>query len=113
MQKKYDFEAQLFMYLLRLKEEKNKKYSSQECEYDIVYKFDNELELKNYFINNGCMNANNDSFLDIFKFKTTKKGTVIAFKGLCDYAITRTMQSNLNIIDNEIQENKSKTRVLK
>ena len=47
--RKIDIEAILFMYILHLKEEKKKKYSSEECEKNIVYLFDNYDEFKSYF----------------------------------------------------------------
>ena len=93
MKKNLDIEAWLFMYVLKLKEEKNKEYSVDECDSQIAYKFEDYEDFRNYFINNGCIQAYDDEFLSICKMKTTKKGTIIALKGLCDYAITKSMQS--------------------
>lgn len=87
-QKKIDIEAELFVILLGLKEEKNKTFSFNDCDRNIVYLFENVEEYKNYFVLNGFVNINDD-ILKICKMKTTKKGTVIALKGLCDYAIRR------------------------
>lgn len=86
--RKIDIEAILFMYVLHLKEEKNKKYSSHECEKNVVYLFDNYDEYKNYFEVNGFPEIR-DSLLDICTMKVTKKGTIIALKGLCDYTIRK------------------------
>lgn len=113
MQKKFDIEAQLFMYILRLKEEKNKEYSIDECNHHIAYKFEDYEEFRNYFINNGCTRAYYDDFLSVCKMKTTKKGSIIALKGLCDYAITRSMESSSEFDICDKLEGKSKSRVLK
>lgn len=84
--KNIDIEAKLFMYLLHLKEEKNKEYSIEECEKNIAYLFDNYDEFKNYFLQNGFIDICDD-LLDLCRMKTTKKGTIIALKRLCDYTI--------------------------
>lgn len=83
---KVDIEANLFMYLLHLKEEKNKEYSFEECEKNIAYLFDDFGEYKNYFLQNGFTDVRDD-LLDLCIMKRTKKGTIIALKGLCDYTI--------------------------
>ena len=113
MQRKFDIEAQLFMHILKLKEEKNKEYSLDECDYHTVYKFEGYEDFRNYFINNGCTLAYDDEFLSFCKVKTTKKGSIIALKGLCDYAIARSMQFNskLDCCDKIVE--KSKSMVLK
>lgn len=87
-EKKIDVEAKIFMALLHLKEEKNKKYSIEECEINIVYLFDNYDEFKSYFELNGFTDINKD-LIELCRMKTTKKGTIIALKGLCDHAIRK------------------------
>ena len=84
--KKIDIEAKLFIYLLKLKEEKNKKYSFEECKVNVAYVFDNYNEFKSYFQLNGFPDINKD-LLELCRMKTTKKGTIIALKKLCDYTI--------------------------
>lgn len=84
--KRMDIEAKMFMYLLHLKEEKNKEYSVEECEKNIAYLFDDYCEFKNYFLQNGFTDIRDD-LLDLCIMKTTKKGTIISLKGLCDYTI--------------------------
>ena len=86
--KERDIDAELFLSILHLKEEKNKVYSCEECEKNVVYLFDNYDEFKNYFLQNGFTNMH-DVLLDLCRIKTTKKGTIIALKGLCDYTITK------------------------
>ena len=67
-----DIEAKLFMFILRLKEEKNKKYSIDECDEHIVYLFDSYEELKSYFIKNG-INDINSELLDLCIMKKQNK----------------------------------------
>ena len=83
---KIDIEARIFINVLHLKEEKNKEYSIEECEKNIVYLFDNFDEFRSYFETN-CFHDINQDLLKICRMKTTKNGTIIALKGLCDYAI--------------------------
>lgn len=83
---KIDIEAKLFMNAIHLKEEKNKEYSIEECEKNTVYLFDNFDEFRSYFETN-CFYDINQDLLKICRMKTTKNGTIIALKGLCDYAI--------------------------
>lgn len=110
MPKKFDIEAQLFMFILRLKEEKNKEYSIGECDRHIAYVFEDYEEFRNYFINNGCTRAYDDDFLSLCRMKTTRKGSIIALKGLCDYAITRSMKSSSEFDICDMPEEKSKSR---
>ena len=83
---KIDIETMFFIRLLKLKEAKIKKYSSVESKYNVVYLFDNEEDYKYYFIDNGFDDVSK-TILNAAIMKTTKKGTIIALKGLCDYAI--------------------------
>ena len=85
---KKDIEAKIFMALLHLKEEKLKKYSVEECQTNIVYLFDNYDEFKSYFKVNGFPDISED-LLETCRMKTTRKGTIIALKELCDYAIRK------------------------
>ena len=110
MQKKFDIEEQLFINISSLKEEKNKKYSIGECDPHIAYKFEDYEEFRKYFINNGCTRAYDDDFLSVCKMKTTRKGSIIALKGLCDYAITRSMESSSEFDICDKSEEKSKSR---
>ena len=85
MKNKLDIEAKLYIWLLHLKEE-NKIYTSGEISNDKVYVFNNYKEYRQYFINNGYINID-DEILKICNMKTTKKGTIICLKKLCDYVI--------------------------
>lgn len=99
---KIDIEARLFMFVLHLKEEKNKKYSNDECEKNIAYLFDNYEEFKFYFEANGFPTIS-ENLLETCRMKTTRKGTIIALKGLCDYAIRK---HDLMHMDSSIEEKK-------
>lgn len=101
-QKKIDIEARIFMNLLHLKEEENKKYSIEECEKNIAYLLDSYEEFKFYFQINGFPDINED-LLETCRMKTTRKGTIIALKVLCDYVIRK---HNLMYIDSLTEERK-------
>ena len=47
---KVDMGAKLIMFILNLKEEKNKQYSHEECATNIAYLFKDYSEFKNYKI---------------------------------------------------------------
>ena len=83
-----DIEARVFMFILCLKEEKNKKYSINECDKNIAYLFKSYDELKSYFIKNGVVDINKE-ILDLCIIKKTKRGTIISLKGLCDHVIKK------------------------
>ena len=101
---KIDIETMFFIRLLKLKEAKIKKYSSVESKYNVVYLFDNEEDYKYYFIDNGFDDVSK-TILNAAIMKTTKKGTIIALKGLCDYAITRHREINSKLNNCEIKLN--------
>jgi len=84
--KKFDIEAKIYMYVLNLKEEKNKKYTNEISDTHMVYLFDDYDELKYYFETNGFPDISED-LLKICIMKTTKKGTIISLKELWDYPI--------------------------
>lgn len=102
---KIDIEAKLFMNALHLKEEKNKEYSIEECEKNIVYLFDNYDEFKSYFELNGFADIDKD-LLELCRMKTTKKGTIIALKVLCDHAIRKhnSIYQDANVSSKEKQK---------
>ena len=96
--KKLDLEAKLFMYILKLKEEKEKNYSTDECEHNIAYVFENYKSFEDYFINNGVEPAYSYGICDLCMMKRTKKGSIIALKGLCDYSISKLNQKGVQEI---------------
>ena len=74
---KIDIEAKLFMFILKLKEEKNKQYSIEECDLKITYLFENYDEFRRYFLENGLVDMSDD-FFNLCIMKKTRKGTIIA-----------------------------------
>lgn len=87
--KNLDIRAKLFINLLHLKVEEEKKYSHEECELDIVYVFNNYDEFKCYFIENGIDDEIDNKILDLCIMMTTRRGIIIAMKRLCDDLIRK------------------------
>lgn len=82
-----DLEAKAFMFLLRLEEETKKQYTDYETTpLKSVYVFPNNEKFKQYFVENGVDDISDD-VLSLCKIKTTKKGSIIAMKKLCDRTI--------------------------
>lgn len=104
-----DIGAKIFMLILHLKEETNKEYSFAECEKNIAYVFSNYDEFKYYFIQNGFDNISDD-LLRLCVLKTTKKGTIITLKALCDHTI-KTYKMNRQLTQEEIDEIHSKGKI--
>lgn len=97
---KVDMGAKLIMFILNLKEEKNKQYSHEECAINITYLFENYDEFKKYFLENGLVDVSDD-FLNICIMQTTRKGSIIALKRLCDYAIREYKLKKSNTISSK------------
>ena len=102
MAKKRDLTAELLIRRLRVKVEENKQYSAEDCYPWIVYVFENEEEYENYFISNGAPIAVNEEILSLCKLTSTRKGTVIAYKVLCDRAIKTSLKGNKTIQEIEM-----------
>ena len=105
--KKLDVEALTFLFILNMKEEKNKKYSkSENCDEHKAYVFNDYEEFKDYFINNGIISIYDDSLLQLCIMKQTKKGTIISMKKLCDHTIEKCAQTRLNNAIKELTQEK-------
>jgi hypothetical protein len=50
-------------------------------------------DFRNYFISNGVDNVD-DEILELCKIKTSRKGHIVAFKGLCDHYISAYKEKN-------------------
>ena len=83
----FDLEVLLSKYLFRLKEQEKKEYNQEECKKNVVYVFEDMNDFRNYFISNGIDNVD-DEILELCKIKISKKGHIVAFKGLCDHYIS-------------------------
>ena len=97
----FDLEAKMFMLLFHLKEEKNKLYTGLDCNKNIVYVFDNLVDFKLYFVQNG-INITKE-LLEICKIKETKNGSIIALKNLCDYVIKKCKTKHVLSFEQEIK----------
>ena len=84
--KKFDMEVSLYKYLLHLKEEELKKYDKNEAQKDVIYVFNNYDDFRYYFVSYGV--DVDEEILNLCKIKTTMRGKIVAFKGLCDHYIT-------------------------
>lgn len=100
--KKVDIEAKLFMFLLNLREEKEKKYSFVEGKNNIAYIFKSYDEFKSYFLENGVKDVSSE-VLEMCRMITTKNGTIIALKKLCDHTIKQ-YKMRKNLTQKEIDE---------
>ena len=100
-----DIEAKIYLFINGLYETKNKEYSNSDCSYNLAYIFNSFEEYKSYFTNNGYKNIDN-YILNICSIKITKKGSVIALKGLCDYVISK----NQSFSDNTIIHNNNEIK---
>lgn len=109
VEKVHDIEAKLFMLILHLKEETNREYSLLNVKKNIAYVFSNYNEFKYYFIQNGFDNISDD-LLKLCIMKTTKKGTIIALKALCDHTI-KMYKMNRQLTQEEIDEIHSKGKI--
>jgi len=84
----FDINVEIIKSIFQLKEEKNIKYTLEDCSDNKIYVFNNYDEFKNYFISNNILDVSDD-IIKLCIFGTTKKGKVIALKKLCDYIITK------------------------
>ena len=96
MRSKFDLDVLFLTCMLNLKEEKLKQYSTDKCDEHTVYVFSVYDEYKGYFISNNYQDVSDEILLQC-KMLTTKKGSIIAIKGLCDYAIEEHNKTNGNI----------------
>ena len=79
-----DLHAFLYMSLLKLKKAK----SLFDSDINSVYMFSGNDEYIKYFVDRGCGDIS-EELLNLCKMKTTKKGTIIAMKGLLDYVVSQ------------------------
>ena len=107
MKNKFDIEAMLYMFLLNLKEEKNKQISkSSDCDVHRVYVFNDYEEFLDYFANNGIISIYDESLLKLCIMKETKKGTIISMKKLCDHTIEKCADNRLKKAVKELTKEK-------
>lgn len=81
-------DAIFFIFMLKLRHEKNIEYTERYNDYTKAYIFDDRTQFEGYFINNGYEDISNE-VLESCCMLTTKKGSVVALKALCDYTIDK------------------------
>lgn len=84
---KLDLKTKLFLYITGATIEKEKKYTMRSVAENVVYIFDSYDEFKNYF--NEYVNGVKEDVINSAIYTRSKKGAIVAFKGLCDHIITK------------------------
>lgn len=87
---KMDLKTKLYLFITGAVIENTKEYTKPKVEKNIVYVFGNDDEFKNYFRNYLGVDVDNN-IINTAIYTKSKYGAVIAFKGLCDYIITKHM----------------------
>jgi len=93
--------TQVLIFILKLNEVKEKKYSKEECSERDIYVFSSKSEFYEYYLMHG-LNIKNKEILDKAIFTRLKNGDIIALKGLCDYIITKSTDRYMSL--EEIEE---------
>lgn len=106
---KDDLHAKLLILFSSYIEENNKLYTEEDCAKNIIYLFKDYTEFTEYFQKNGVNDINHD-LLELCKKKTTKKGTIIASKYLCDHIIKR-YKLNRELTQTEIDDIHSRGKI--
>ena len=91
---KIDLEKMIFMFIFKLKKVKNKDLINKDCDVHLAYVFNSHEECKNYFIQHGYTDID-DQMVDEYVMRTTDKGSLICLKKLCDNAIVRHINNNV------------------
>lgn len=109
--KTLDWKTRLFLYITNAVVEKEKKYTTQEINKNIVYIFNNYAEFKNYF--KEYMIDVKEDIIDLAIYTRSKNGGIVALKGLCDYIITKSKikNSNLDLTQKQIDEIHSRGKI--
>ncbi len=82
-----DLKTKLYLYITGVAIEKEKKYTTQEVNKNVVYIFNNYDEFKAYF--EKYMDTVKKDLIDLAIYTRSKNGGIVALKGLCDYIITK------------------------
>ena len=85
---KLDLKPNLFLFVTGVTIEKEKKYTIKRIENNVVYIFDSYDEFKNYF--SKYVKEVKEDVINQAIYTKSKKGAVVALKGLCDHIITKT-----------------------
>lgn len=85
---KLDLKTKLFLLITGAAIEKEKEYTIKKIEKNVVYIFDSYDEFKNYFYE--YLDDVKEDVINLAIYTQSKKGAVVALKGLCDTIITKT-----------------------
>ena len=92
------------MYITGVVVEKEKKYTIQKVNSNVVYIFNNYDEFKDYF-REYMVDVRGD-LIDLAIYTKSKNGGVVALKSLCDHIITKSKieNSNLDLTEEQIED---------
>lgn len=83
---KLNLTAKLFLIITGARIEKEKKYTIKAVRHNVVYIFDSYEDFKNYFLK--YLSKVSENVINLAIYKKFPKGTIVAFKGICDHIIT-------------------------
>lgn len=101
---KLDFETRLFLFFTGATIKKEKKYTIEEAKHNVVYIFDSYDDFIDYFKKYLNEDEINQYIIDKAIYTTSKRGAIVALKGLCDHIITKTnreLKSNIRELSEE------------
>lgn len=102
--KTLDLKTKLYLYITGVVVEKEKKYTIQAVNKNVVYVFNNYDEFRDYF-KEYIVDVKED-LIDLAIYAKSKNGGVVAFKGLCDHIITKSKikNNNLDLTQEQIED---------
>lgn len=103
---KLDFETRLFLFFTGATIVREKKYTAEETNHNIVYIFDSYDDFNDYFLKYLEEDEINEYLIEEAIYTISKRGAIVAFKGLCDHIITKTktnreLKSNIRELSEE------------
>ena len=90
---KLDFKTWLYLFITGATIKKEKKYSTKETKCNVVYVFDSYDDFIDYFKKYLNEDEINKSIINKAIYTTSKRGAIVALKGLCDHIITKTKRN--------------------
>ncbi len=104
--KTLDLKTRLYLYITGAVIEKEKKYTIQEVNKNVVYIFNDYEEFKNYFKEH-IVDITED-LINLAIYTKSINGGIVAFKGLCDHIITnlkyQVKNNNLYLTQEQIDD---------
>lgn len=103
---KLDFQTWLYLFVTGATIKKEKKYTIEEAKHNVVYIFDSYDDFIDYFKKYLNEDEINQYIIDKAIYTTSKRGAIVALKGLCDHIITKTntnrkLKSNIRELSEE------------